>query len=269
MTRLEFDQVLEVFKIEPTIVDGGREYTFYNHEIMYDDGYIFIKNLPDEIKYNLCNNYSDKFEKVMDFTSNGFILSKEILAIVLYEIKKYYSDEYTDEPFELLNYIIGINEGIIEKINPYITKYQWMESENNKEVYNLFLKDLNNSYKNLFSRILRNILDDFDNAVNPYLDKNIKFDNSMNYVTKVCFNGDLWDENRPYFDDKREKCSKLIITDVKSNNSVCHKRGVAGYYFGVRYKNDGNKEIIVDHEHNVFDATTEHRGEIVSQTLIE
>jgi len=269
MTRLEFEQVLEVFKIDSTIVDGCKEYTYHNHEIMYDDGYIFISNFPDEIKCNLCNNYSNEFDKVVDFANNGFILSKEVLAIILFEIKKNYSDEHINEPFELLDYIISIDEGMIEKINPYMTKYQWMESENNKEFYNLFLKDVNNSYKNLFSRILRNILDDFDNAVNPYLNKNIKFNNPMDYVTKVCFNGDLWDAERSCFDDKRENCSKLIITDVKTNNSVCHVRGKAGYYFGVRYKNDGDKEIIVDHEHNVFGATTEHRGEIVSVTFLD
>ena len=154
-------------------------------------------------------NLDDKYIKTYH------IDSKEGLLIFLIEMKNYYLRKNKLPETEVKKYdelIAKVSFIVLEKINPAISAYDWMQGGvKNRNIYNAALE---RDKKSEIGKMFRNALLNFDKAVNSFLNDSIEFDDMENYLNKLKITGDVYD----YSDGEyREGCCYLKI----SNPEIC------------------------------------------------
>lgn len=100
--------------------------------------------------------------------------SKEGLVILLTELNDYYARKQGLPETDVKRYdeiISNISAEILKKVNPNITTYDWMRTdEQNSES---FFNTIDREKCTPFGRAFREIVDQFDRTVNPYINEDI------------------------------------------------------------------------------------------------
>ena len=205
---------------------------------------------------NDCNKYINKYH----------IDTKEGLLIFIIEMKDYFLRKNNLDETEVKKYnelIKIVNEGIIKKINPTISAYEWMQGDKeNKDKYNFTIE---RDSKTKIGRMFREAILNFDKAVNPFLNYEIEFDEIENYLEKISISASV--DN--YMDGKyRDNCCNLKISELKTNNSTCYYRSPDGFSFQLMYKLNDKEYISVLHYfssiHNYEDT-----GEVIAVVYLK
>ena len=151
--------------------------------------------------------------------------TKEGLLILLCELEDYYLRKANKQTNILALYdelLDCLNQGILSKIDPTISAYGWMQCDENRDFY---IKQLD-EYGSQFIQKIRDAVDDFDKAVNPFLDDSIELASSIDYQDKVTISGSL------YRGDKRNDCCVLTLKEnTRAGNYTRYERLDDGFKF--------------------------------------
>ena len=200
-------------------------------------------------------NLDDKYIKTYH------IDSKEGLLIFLIEMKNYYLRKNKLPETEVKKYdelIAKVSFIVLEKINPAISAYDWMQGGvKNRNIYNAALE---RDKKSEIGKMFRNALLNFDKAVNSFLNDSIEFDDMENYLNKLKITGDVYD----YSDGEyREGCCYLKI----SNPEICsttYYRNLNGFTFKLMYKLGDNQYFNVLHYFSQTGNFESDKGKVIA-----
>lgn len=251
MTRLEFDLIVEMFNLSSYKFRGEKDCSIRNIKIKYDkeSGKAFIKRLPLNLIVVLndkCPNLLKELKRSKDCS----ISNKENFINFIYTVKKYYNAEYfgVDEYINVDYYKFNLNKKILDSVVPKITIDEWMKHDVINDIS--YKRAVMNSKKKLFSDIVRSMLISFDQAVNPYMIKNVEMKNIREYTKNVTISGDTWSEKNNDNGISRNYCCNFTITDNKSKNYTSYMRYLDGFNCLLHFQNDEGKKIAVMHSYN-------------------
>ena len=207
MNKLEFRKVMETMGIDnkvTTYVANKEEAAYiWNDLLMWcANGYttvqgkiplvvassIYKKYPENQYGIRIEGSYWDEDPKECahgDYISRYDIDTKEGLIVFLTEMEAYLNNEkITEERFEDL--VVQVTTRALEEINPSINTYDWMQRcPDQKDMYNSTIeKDKKSELWGWF----RNLVSEFDKAVNPYIDPDIELDDVSNYIKNVEIN---------------------------------------------------------------------------------
>ena len=271
MTNLEFISVMKALRIEEKEIDEKKRYFIDEIEMKYcDNGKVIIDNLPLDVEASLYDNCTDVVKEIMGFYSSKkyCVSNKKELIEVICKIKKSINPvlEIIDDGNELDRYLSIIDKNDFERVIPTISIHDWMKYD--KENGKSYMRAISKSKNSIFSELLRNVIDSFDKAVNPYMVKGIKLDDFANYKNRVNIECNVYDvENELGY--RRNDCCKMTITDIQTNNSVTYERNVDGFACSLEYMTDDGRMIIVKHSYNGNSENTYDRGEVISINTFE
>lgn len=256
MTELEFNEVLNAMEINnPIATTHGRYgkktdvHAWHNIGFNFGGSYYTVVSgkIPFEVAENIYNKYPDnpyiiriaggcEDWKPSEWAVTGpngekyitgyHIDTKEGLLILLCELEDYYLRKENKKANTMAKYdelLDCVNEGLLSKIDPTISGYDWMQGDKkNKDFYNAQLEN----YGSQFIQKLREAVDSFDKAVNPFLDDSIELASSIEYQDKVTISGSL------YNGDERRDCCVLTIKDnTPAGNYTRYQREDDGFVF--------------------------------------
>lgn len=181
MNKFELDKIMECFGYKKSDIYEIGEQRFY-----HGGGYYTIVDgrTPFELALLISQKYdNDKYKIRVDGDNESKIPSGDIykyhidttegLAAFLFETQNYYSKSQ-NSPNELENILSMIYTKIIENVNPQMSIYDWMlDRENRKEYFKTLLSS--SSYLDFK---LRKRIENFDNIVNPFCNKNLDINNN-------------------------------------------------------------------------------------------
>ena len=188
--------------------------------------------------------------------------SKEGLLIFLTEIKDYYLRKNNLPETEVEKYdelLAKITSGILKKVNPYISAYDWMQDD--KENKNNYNSSVERDNKTKLGQAFRDAVLDFDKAVNPFLNADIELDEISNYLKKVRINAD---SNEYELAEYREGCCNLEITDINIGNKTIYHRSPNGFSFQLFYKLGEENYLNVLHYFSTRGKYESDKGEVVA-----
>ena len=258
------EQVLSVYKVLgiTTPVDNG--ITNLNGKLISTDIYqigktrfyfsgessFIARNIPMEVAEIIYQKYQAKPLNIAvcgygqntdpkEYDDFGFlpyysIDTYEGVIVFLSELKDYYARKeglestYADQYDELLS---KVTENILAKSYPHVTSFNWMQSNQNKDKYNLYLR---RSLKNKSVTKLRAALMEFEKAVNPYEIIDGTFDKPVNYLKRIKVSA------LPFTQligrNKKEECLQLTIKEIDGNDSYTYtRRDADGFYYVLKY----------------------------------
>lgn len=181
MNKFELDKTMEVleYKKADKYEVGGCEY-------YHDDRYFTIVTgkTPYELAKLIYEKYDNNIYKIRVDGLNEHnapihdvyayhIDTIEGLAAFLLETQDYYSKTKGNAEY-LAHFLKSIYAKILEEVNPKISIYDWMLDRTNRKEY--FKRILNMNSITDFK--LRKAITDFDNAVNPFVENDVDFNNS-------------------------------------------------------------------------------------------
>ena len=121
---------------------------------------------------------------------------------------------------------------------------------------------LNSEQKSPYRRKIRKIVDDFDKAVNPFINDEKTLDDISNYSSKVTIGGEIYKSRHG-----REGNCKMIIKSVKDKSDkrcTVYERNDSGFRFELHYSMGKSKYLIVSHYYATDnDSREENIGEWV------
>lgn len=180
------------------------------------------------------------------YITSYHIDSKEGLIIFLAEMKDYLArkngkNEIFVPRIKELN--ANVCTEILNKANPFINTYEWMKNdiENNF----IFFKTVENSMKTSFSRNFRMALEEFDKAVNPFMNKNIELDDAINYLDKVKIDASSF--KTVIGSRSKSNCAEMYISDKKTKNKVSYFRTYDGFKYQLHYNLGKFQTLNVSH----------------------
>lgn len=178
------------------------------------------------------------------------------------EIKAYFARQKELNETEVQNSdeLVGtINLEILKKINPIITNYEWMQSdEENRDIFN---ETLLKCSQNTFGKMFRKAIDDFDKAINPFIDKAIKLDDITNCPLNIKIDVNSYDSKNGKF---KEDCCEMHITDLTTKNEVNYYRNPDGFSYQLMYNLGDNQYLCVLHYFSGKENCESDKGEIVA-----
>mgnify|MGYP004507853691 FL=1 len=294
MKKIEFDKILEImnykkendalkfyeyiisFENDYALVKGKIPLSFANVlEEKYANKYNFkINGLESKVsenavdndykeeikKYNeLDDDYIIKIEKAKEklelrtdknkYIESYHIDTKEALIIFLLEMKSFTINKRNFKTIDqnIFDEILKeVNSQIIDKCNPCITNKEWLKEDR---------KFINTNTTGVLKRI-RNGLENFDKCVNPFLNKDITFDED--YLNKV----DL--SVSPYNTavGNKRNAIELHIKDKKTNNKVSYYRTNEGFAYQL-FCEIGHKKYLYFSHFYTRRGYYDNRGEII------
>lgn len=219
----------------------------YNKEI----NKLYRSNLTkDEIieKKNILKKKLDNSLDEVKFIKTCHIDSKEGLIILLNEINKYYGNKEID----LSDAIKTITSNLLNKINADTTTYEWMRD--NKE----FISDY------LEKTYLRDVLNRFDNSVNPFMNDELDLKPISSYLNNVKIDINSYDRVQNRY---RKNCCSMIITDKNTCNKANYYRSPDGFAYQLECIID-NKSICISHYYDSL-GNTSNKGECIYITIYD
>lgn len=233
----------------------------YNNEIQE----YLEQNLSSEEYLKKCKNSRRNLIRRKNdnkFIDTYHIDSKEGLVILLTEMKDYYARKRGLPEIEVQRFnelMTIVNSEILKKVNPNISTNDWMEQDDeNKKI---FFQTIANGTKTSFGKQFREIIEDFDRTVNPFINEYITLDEVKNYIQKVNISANTYDspEVKP-----RENSCQLHITDLETQNKVSYYRGTGGFSYQLMYKLDEEQYLIVLHYFSTIGEHENDKGEIIA-----
>lgn len=184
--------------------------------------------------------------------------TKEGLVILLLEMKDYFARKQglVETEVQKFNELMAtINSRILQKVNPYISTYQWMQTD--QENSESFLKTVEVTTKTPFGKEFRNVIDKFDSVINPFINMDVDLDDAINYLSKVNISANTYNIEQETY---RENCCELHITEISSKNKVSYYRRHNGFSYQLTYTLGDQQYLEVLH---YYSTSGEHkdRGE--------
>lgn len=234
-------------------IDGGCiDYVPIEHAT--DDQY--EKEIQEHIEENLSSDeYTARCKKShknmlrrkdeKKYIQTYHIDTKEGLIIFLTEMKDYYARKKGLRETEVKRYdeiLIAVTTEVLNKINPCITTYDWMGAD--KEFGESFLNTIEKENNTSFGHDFRELIDEFDRTINPYINENIELDSIDNYLQRVnIFVNKYREKNGKY----RNNCCSITIQDKDSENEVNYYRDPSGFSYQLLYNLGPSEELMVCH----------------------
>lgn len=159
--------------------------------------------------------------------------SKEGLIILLTELKDYYARKQGLCETEVQRYdeiISTISAEILKKVNPSITTYDWMgaDEEYGESFLNIIARDKHTPFGHAF----REIVDQFDRTINPYINEDIELDSIDNYLQKVNISANTYNEEDGKY---RKNCCGMTIKAKDGESEVRYYRRPNGFSYQLIY----------------------------------
>lgn len=249
-------------------IDGGCS-DWNPNELCIDDKY--KKDIQEYMEQNLDDyEYLEKCKEARKNLSHRVnenkyidtyhIDTKEGFVILLIEMKDYFSRkqglvETEVQRFDELMAII--NSRILKKVNPYISTYQWMQTD--PENSEIFLKTVENGRKTSFGKEFRDAIDKFDKVVNPFINEEVNLDEMINYLSKVNISSEVYNSEDGM---QRENCCQVHITDIASKNKVSYYRRPDGFSYLLMYTLGDQQYLDVLHYYSTR-GEEKDRGEVI------
>lgn len=184
--------------------------------------------IPEESK-----NDASKKEVKNTYIETYHIDSKEGLIILLTELKDYYARKLGLPETEVQRYneiLSTINARILMKINPTITTYDWMGED--EQYCEKFLDAVVRDHNTSFGHEFREIIDQFDKTINPYINEDIELDSIKNYSLKVNINASSYNSLDGMY---RENCCTMVIKAKDGAGEVRYYREPHGFTYRLMY----------------------------------
>lgn len=240
MNRLEYDEVLNAFKIFLSRLDNFKISFICPFE---GSCYAEVKvNIPLEVKKVINAKYRREPNSIMTYGicrgEKGVyqIISKKGLVLFLNEIKDYYDrkDGLVETDGQNIDEIkASIDLEIIKKVNPSITAYEWLQADEDSR--KIFSQIELSKEKTPFWEKFRKAIDNFDKAVNPFINQDIELDEDdiKNFLKNVDISTEI---HVPFDDKKRAKECRMSIMDLNNINYVDYNRYWGCLYRGLQYE---------------------------------
>ena len=184
--------------------------------------------IPEESK-----NDASKKEVKNTYIETYHIDSKEGLIILLTELKDYYAKKLGLPETEVQRYneiLSTINARILMKINPTITTYDWMGED--EQYCEKFLDTIVRDHNTPFEHEFREIIDQFDKTINPYINEDIELDSIENYSQKLDISASSYNSLAGMY---RENCCTMVIKAKDGTGKVRYYRKPHGFTYHLMY----------------------------------
>lgn len=251
MTRLEFEEVLNAFKISTLEKD---KFSWYTINIAYPDNRYAIVNgiIPEEVKnviyernqnheYGIMPNGSYAIKNPENFLISYYKFElKEGLILFLSKIYNYFvktnglkqiSDKQNQEILK------KVESAIIQKTNPFQATKEWMKYTECYEQYQQILKD------SKCQEVLRNLLNEFDNFINPFMNQEILLKDANLFLDDVHIQG-----------NKTEEEAKIVLWDKDTGEAMHISRTTKGFSYAITYKEKNNENVSFIHYYHPRDS---------------
>ena len=194
-----------------------------------------------------------------EYIEEYHIDTKEGLLIFITEMKDYFARKNKLPETEVKNYeelLKTINTSLLEKINPRIAAYDWMQLHpTEKDKYN---KSCEKIEETSIGRDFKKLLNDFDKAVNPFLNGDVKYTDFDS--TKLLLSAKVWDEQRK--DITIENCCEMFISSNTGGETI-YTRDEGGFFFCVDYMLDSDRVFTYKHYYTNKGNSDEQKGEVI------
>ena len=184
--------------------------------------------IPEESK-----NDASKKEVKNTYIETYHIDSKEGLIILLTELKDYYAKKLGLPETEVQRYneiLSTINARILMKINPTITTYDWMGED--EQYCEKFLDTIVRDHNTPFEHEFREIIDQFDKTINPYINEDIELDSIENYSQKLDISASSYNSLAGMY---RENCCTMVIKAKDGTGKARYYRKPHGFTYHLMY----------------------------------
>lgn len=178
-------------------------------------------------------NDASKKEAKNTYIETYHIDSKEGLIILLTELKDYYARKLGLPETEVQRYnkiLSTINARILMKINPTITTYDWMGED--EQYCEKFLDTIVRDHNTPFEHEFREIIDQFDKTINPYINEDIELDSIENYSQKLDISASSYNSLDGMY---RENCCTMVIKAKDGTGKVRYYRKPHGFTYHLMY----------------------------------
>ncbi len=234
MTRFEFNEVLKVMGInqikEEKDLGFTKEpvYTWNNLDIYYDN-MLYARVLgeyPQEV-LDIINskNQNDSSEDIYNIYESSKekhkTRTKEGLILLLTEYNNYYNHQNTD----FNDLVIQANKKELQVFNPSISNYIWMIDNHH------YTDTIQKDNSDAIWTELREAINEFDKAVNPFLDYSASFKDMHDYINnirlEICNYGTFEFQNE-------NGCGHIDIHSLTSNVGTRYDRNPDGFSYILR-----------------------------------
>ena len=275
MNRIEYNEVLKAVGINNPLAMTKTEYCRqeYVHcwgelAIWYNggDAAIVRGKIPQEVVDIIKNRYSryqiNADGEIKDGYLEGYrIKTRDGLLAFILEMKDYYlrkNNLQETEVGRLFDLRGEVTKGLIEKINPTISAYDWMQGDIYlRKDYNAVIERDN---KSVIGKVFRDVINDFDKAVNPFLDKDVYFDDMANCLVRVKIYGTATDDYKGRY---RKGSGCLKIVEDGTSNSAFYERSPLGFKFQLVYGEKYPEQFTILHYYTTDGETKFDRGEFI------
>lgn len=171
--------------------------------------------------------------------------SKEGFIILLTELKDYYARKKGLAETEVQKYdeiLAMVTAGMLKKVKPDITTYDWMAGAGH--CGERFLDDVEREKQTPFGKSCREIIEQFDRTVNPYINDDIELDSIDKYLQKVSIGASVHDEE---YGQHRKDCCRMTIKSKDGNGEVGYYRSPRGFSYQLMYALGSEEYLSVVH----------------------
>lgn len=187
--------------------------------------------------------------------------SKEGLIILFTELKDYYARKKGLAETEVQKYdeILGtVIAGMLKKVKPDITTYDWMAGAGHCGAR--FLDDVEREKQTPFGKSCREIIEQFDRTVNPYINGDIELDSIYKYLQRVSISANVYDEE---YGQHRKNCCRMIIKSNDGNGEVQYYRTPKGFSYQLMYMLGPEEYLTVVHYFSDTSCSRDDRDEYI------
>ena len=191
----------------------------------------------------------------------GFNKKEAFLYFLLQEkdfiLRKNNLPESEVSKFEEIKKELYLN--IIKKVDPTISPYNWMLQDNLN--YNYYCQSNERIDNNNHLSIIKELLCEFDEAINPFMNNRIDPDEAMS-IDDLYVAGDVGVD---YIDseNKRDNCGFLTIYANRRNFGVSYHREPDGYIMSLQYNITKGGRLYISHSFASNCADEDYNGEKV------
>lgn len=185
--------------------------------------------------------------------------SKEGLVILLTELNDYYARKQGLRETEVQRFdevISIISTEILKKVSPGITTYDWMAKD--EQYGECFLNTIERDKQTIFGHAFREIVDQFDRTINPYINEDIELDSIDNYLQKVNISANAYDKEDGKY---RKNCCTMIIKSKDEKGEVRYYRSPNGFSYQLMYVLGTKEYLTVLHYFSIEGNKETDKGE--------
>lgn len=185
--------------------------------------------------------------------------SKEGLIIFLIEMKDYYARKQGLSENEVQRYdeiLSTVSSEILKKVNPGITTYDWMAKD--EQYGESYLNTIEKDNKIFLCYAFREVIDQFDRTINPYINEDVELDSTSNYLQRVDISANTYNEEDGKY---RKNCCNMTIQVKGEENKVKYFRSPNGFSYQLMYVLGPDEYLTVLHYFSDRSTEENDKGE--------